>query len=106
MRILPRGNWLDDTGAVVLPGAPAFVKAFAPSHADRATRMDLADWIVAQDNPLTARERRAYRIGFMAGLAEGARQLELFRIRVAGGSVSVDVPVHWPAVERSNRRTA
>lgn len=54
--------------------------------------------------PLTARERRAWKMGFAAGLAEGARQLELFRIRVAGKSVAIDVPANWPA--RPERRAS
>jgi hypothetical protein len=54
MRILPRGNWLDDSGEVVRPNTPT---AFAPlGVTDRpATRLDLARWLVADDNPLTAR---------------------------------------------------
>ena len=27
MRVLPRGNWLDDSGPVVTPAVPAFLKA-------------------------------------------------------------------------------
>ena len=45
---------------------------------------------------LTARERRAYRWGFVDGVEHAARQLELFRIRLAGRSVQIDVPRHWP----------
>jgi hypothetical protein len=32
----------------------------------------------------------------MHGLSDGARQLELFRIRVAAKGVFVDVPRFWP----------
>jgi hypothetical protein len=54
MRILPRGNWLDDSGEIVQPGVPA---ALTPPlvNQDRATRLDLAKWLVAPQNPLTAR---------------------------------------------------
>lgn len=46
--------------------------------------------------PFTQGERRAFSMGFLAGLAEGARQLELFRIRVAGKSTVIEVPRFWP----------
>jgi hypothetical protein len=54
MRILPRGNWLDDSGEIVAPGVPAVLPALnAP--AARLTRLDLARWLVEADNPLVAR---------------------------------------------------
>lgn len=54
MRVLPRGNWLDDSGELVYPGVPA---AIAPFATDRrwANRLDLANWILSKDNPVTAR---------------------------------------------------
>jgi hypothetical protein len=54
VRVLLRGNWLDATGEVVTPGVPVFMK---PTEAGerRATRLDLAKWLVSRDNPLTAR---------------------------------------------------
>jgi hypothetical protein len=54
MRVLPRGNWMDDSGDVISPGVPA---AFPqPTIAgDRATRLDLARWLAAPENPLVAR---------------------------------------------------
>ncbi|MCA1684375.1 MAG: DUF1553 domain-containing protein [Planctomycetia bacterium] len=58
MRILPRGNWLDDSGEAVTPSVPAFLKGKAAGGggADRReTRLDLAGWLVSRDNPLTAR---------------------------------------------------
>jgi hypothetical protein len=54
IRILPRGNWMDDSGEVVSPAVPEFLGA-SGSGGDRATRMDLAQWLVNRDNPLTAR---------------------------------------------------
>jgi hypothetical protein len=54
MRVLPRGNWLDETGEIVQPETPAVLpKLDGPSQ--RATRLDLAKWVVAPENPLTAR---------------------------------------------------
>lgn len=54
VRVLPRGNWLDDSGDQVQPAVPGFLQ-FSQAPEGRASRMDLADWIVAKDNPLTAR---------------------------------------------------
>ncbi len=54
IRVLPRGNWLDDSGAIVQPGLPASLPKL-DSGPRRATRLDLARWFIAPDNPLTAR---------------------------------------------------
>ncbi len=57
IRVLTRGNWLDSTGAMVLPTVPVSMgKLSALQPADRRpTRLDLARWIASRDNPLTAR---------------------------------------------------
>ncbi len=57
MRVLPRGNWLDDSGEVVTPAVPAFLAqpTGVKEVGGRLTRLDLADWLVARENPLTAR---------------------------------------------------
>jgi hypothetical protein len=54
VRVLPRGNWLDDSGEVVQPAVPAFLAAL-DTKGKRAGRLGLARWIVSPDNPLTAR---------------------------------------------------
>jgi hypothetical protein len=54
MRVLPRGNWLDDSGPVVQPSTPAFLPELGV-EGRRANRLDLAKWILAEENPLTAR---------------------------------------------------
>jgi hypothetical protein len=43
VRVLPRGNWLDDSGPIVEPAVPAFLGKLAVSG--RATRLDLANWL-------------------------------------------------------------
>ena len=58
MRVLPRGNWLDDSGEVVQPSVPEFLGAVSVDGQDRATRLDLANWFVDAENGsglLTAR---------------------------------------------------
>jgi hypothetical protein len=54
VRVLPRGNWLDDSGEVVQPGTPASLNRLT-FDGKRANRLDLARWLLAEDNPLTAR---------------------------------------------------
>ena len=71
MRILPRGNWLDDSGEIVTPAVPAFLSL--KEIKDRpATRLDLAQWLVSRDNPVTARVfvNRLWKIMFGQGLVK------------------------------------
>ena len=44
-KVLPRGNWLDESGDVVVPAVPEFLQTAAPSE-QRLTRLDLANWFV------------------------------------------------------------
>ncbi|MEC9092850.1 MAG: PSD1 and planctomycete cytochrome C domain-containing protein, partial [Planctomycetota bacterium] len=55
MRILPRGDWLDESGPVVTSQTPAFLFALPKQRQDSPNRLDLANWLVARENPLTAR---------------------------------------------------
>jgi len=54
VRILPRGNWMIETGEVVKPALPGYL-AKAPADGKELNRLDLAQWLVSRDNPLTAR---------------------------------------------------
>ena len=57
-RILPRGNWLDESGELVAPAIPEFLGELELAGRERATRLDLADWLTdPQDGAggLTAR---------------------------------------------------
>ena len=74
IRILPRGNWLDDSGEVVQPAIPAFLGSISPSSGDRATRLDLAGWLTDAENGhglMTARvfANRFWYLLFRRGLA-------------------------------------
>ena len=53
VHVLPRGNWMDESGEVMQPKLPDYLN---PPKADHPlTRLDLANWLVSADNPLTAR---------------------------------------------------
>lgn len=56
VKVLPRGNWMDESGETVLPSSPAFLpNPIASDDDQRLNRLDLAKWIVHPENPLTAR---------------------------------------------------
>jgi len=69
VRVLPRGNWLDDSGEIVQPGTPASLPPLR-FEGKRATRLDLARWLMAKENPLTARVfvNRLWKLFFGQGL--------------------------------------
>lgn len=54
VRILPRGNWMDESGEIVAPAFPHYLPQPPPVDR-RLTRLDLAQWLVSRENPLTAR---------------------------------------------------
>ncbi|MBL9123347.1 MAG: PSD1 domain-containing protein [Planctomycetaceae bacterium] len=70
IRVLPRGNWMDESGEVVEPGVPEFLPPALPTDR-RLTRLDLANWLTARENPLTARVfvNRVWELFFGAGLS-------------------------------------
>ncbi|HET6883384.1 MAG TPA: PSD1 and planctomycete cytochrome C domain-containing protein [Pirellulales bacterium] len=71
VRVLPRGNWLDDSGEIMSPGVPEFL---APLNvADRRpSRVDLAMWMASRDNPLVARVfvNRLWKLFFGQGIVK------------------------------------
>ena len=77
MRVLPRGNWMDDSGEAVEPGVPGFLRQITPVDGSRVSRLDLAEWLVAPDNPLTARTfvNRLWRLYFGTGLTRTLEDL-------------------------------
>ena len=54
VRILPRGDWMKETGEVMKPALPGYLSKPAIDGRE-LTRLDLAQWLVSRDNPLTAR---------------------------------------------------
>ncbi|MEZ6130169.1 MAG: PSD1 and planctomycete cytochrome C domain-containing protein [Planctomycetaceae bacterium] len=57
IRVLARGDWMDDSGDVVSPAVPDFLQEVVNlrSTEQRASRLDLAQWLVDKQNPLVAR---------------------------------------------------
>jgi len=76
VRLLPRGNWLDDSGEVVLPDVPGFLPPLAKDGL-RATRLDLARWLTSRENPLGARVlvNRLWKLYFGQGLSRTLEDL-------------------------------
>lgn len=70
IRVLPRGNWMDERGAVVEPAIPASLGRL-DTAGRRATRLDLAGWLTSPSNPLTSRVvvNRLWRQFFGVGLS-------------------------------------
>ena len=69
-RVLPRGNWMDDSGEIVEPMIPAFLGDLGIKNR-RPTRLELAQWVVSKENPLTARAfvNRVWALYFGTGLS-------------------------------------
>ena len=77
VRFLPRGNWMDETGAVVEPAVPAFLGKLDTKS--RPSRADLAAWLVRPVadrgvGEFTARvtANRIWALFFGAGLCRSA----------------------------------
>ena len=76
IRILARANWMDDSGDIVQPGVPEFLGK-VDTGTNQATRLDLANWLVSKDNPLTARTlvNRLWKMFFGVGLSKSTEDL-------------------------------
>ncbi len=79
VRILPRGNWMDDSGPVMTPKTPGFLPSLPtlPSAGkQRYTRLDLAKWTVSPENPLTARVavNRLWKLFYGYGIARSLEE--------------------------------
>ncbi|GEP42771.1 PSD1 and planctomycete cytochrome C domain-containing protein [Brevifollis gellanilyticus] len=71
VRILPRGNWMDESGEIVKASLPGYLPKTKIEGRD-LTRLDLAQWLVSKDNPLTARTvmNRLWKQFFGTGLSK------------------------------------
>jgi hypothetical protein len=71
VRILARGNWMDESGEVVKAALPGYLPKPKIEGRD-LTRLDLAQWLVSKDNPLTARTvmNRLWKQFFGTGLSK------------------------------------
>jgi hypothetical protein len=79
VRILARGNWLDDTGQVMTPKTPGFLPplpTLVSGGKPRYTRLDLAKWTVSNENPLTARVtvNRLWKLFYGYGIARSLEE--------------------------------
>jgi hypothetical protein len=95
IRILHRGDWMDETGEVVGPAVPHFLKQITAAG-NRPNRLELARWLVSRENPLVARVfvNRLWYLFFGMGLSNS---LDDF-------GAQGEVPVHhelldWLAVD-------
>ncbi|MEX2672620.1 MAG: PSD1 and planctomycete cytochrome C domain-containing protein [Phycisphaeraceae bacterium] len=77
IRVLPRGDWTDTSGEIVQPGVPHFLPQPEQPEGERLTRLDLANWLVSRENPLTARVfmNRLWAMYFNTGLSENLDDL-------------------------------
>ncbi len=85
VRVLPRGNWMDDSGPILQPAFPTVLQPVhlqspqtnnqLPATSEQPTtlsRLDLANWLVSRENPLTARVvmNRLWKHFFGTGLSK------------------------------------
>lgn len=68
--LLPRGDWMNP-GEKVEPAFPAFLSEHIPPSQKRLTRTELAEWLLAEENPLTSRHfvNRLWKQFFGKGLS-------------------------------------
>jgi hypothetical protein len=78
VRILPRGNWMDDSGEIVQAGIPAQFASIVAKK-PKLNRLDLANWITAPQNPLTPRVfvNRLWKLFFGTGLSKSMEDFGL-----------------------------
>jgi hypothetical protein len=78
VRLLPRGNWQDESGPIMEPRTPAFLPPLPPLPPERQryNRLDLARWVVSPDNPLPARVlvNRLWKLFYGHGLARSLEE--------------------------------
>ncbi|MCM2372871.1 DUF1553 domain-containing protein [Aporhodopirellula aestuarii] len=70
-RVLPRGNWQDETGELAPPAFPHFLPSGDAPSGRRLNRTDLAKWLTSPTNPLVPRHfvNRTWKQFFGTGLS-------------------------------------
>ncbi len=71
VRVLPRGDFQNESGAVVTAALPSYLPK--PTIEGREpNRLDLAQWVISRDNPLTARVlvNRLWKLFYGVGLSK------------------------------------
>ncbi|WP_144059951.1 DUF1553 domain-containing protein [Rhodopirellula sallentina] len=70
-RVLPRGNWQDESGELAPPAFPHFLPAPNDGSERRLDRTDLARWLTSPENPLVPRHfvNRTWKQFFGTGLS-------------------------------------
>jgi hypothetical protein len=71
IRVLARGNWMDESGEICQPAIPQFLNHANNQAGRQLTRLDLARWLCSPENPLAARVimNRLWKDFFGAGLS-------------------------------------
>jgi mono/diheme cytochrome c family protein len=100
-RVLPRGNWQDESGPVVTPAVPHFLPGYQANPGKRLNRLDLANWLASPTNPLTARVQvnRLWKQFFGNGLSAQVEDLG-----AQGEAPSHPELLDWLAVEFAAKR--
>jgi hypothetical protein len=96
VRILARGNWQDETGEIVQPAVPEKFGKLMLKKDQRGSRMDLANWLVSKDHPLTSRVfvNRMWKLMFGRGIVK-----TLGDFGTQGASPTHPELLDWLAVE-------
>jgi hypothetical protein len=76
-RVLGRGDWMDESGEFVEPAVPRSMAPIGLPPGQRATRLDLARWLVSPEQPQAARVvvNRLWKTYFGAGLSDSLEDL-------------------------------
>ena len=100
VRILPRGDFLNESGPVVSAAFPGYLPV-PVIEGREPTRLDLARWLVSRDHPLTARVlvNRLWKLYYGVGLS---KSLEDFGLQ---GEMPLNEPLlDWLAAELMDRQ--
>lgn len=77
IRLLPRGNWQDESGPIMQPATLGIIPAIPGVEGRRQNRIHLAKWLCSKENPLTPRAftNRVWKQFFGNGLSNSIDDL-------------------------------